>query len=900
MTQIIGDATHFKGRALSGAIQSGENWVFDGNRYIPGMAGSEILADLSGRSGLVATSGDELAVVSGDAVSGAVLMWSGSDMVRDVYLDTQWKARLSADLKQVENSLAMVCWDLYSQDKNFSDIAIDDFEDQDGVDLFRSVAVFNSGDDCYTRVFSQSGASVDLLINSADRIDPPDLKGSIFNWVQDSGSYGHFEGKEKHFRKEAAIDKGSGLISLPCSSHGLFSGATVQIRGAVNYDGTHILPDQSEGDWANFIISGTYTGETFTGDETVSQRMTLGSGNDSPHVRPGLLAYSPAGNRVITSISGTGEGSAAVGMDSDLSGCPVTRITGVEYDSSGSGLTIKSYSGVTPSGVLIAKLTDQILLSAQAGPTVPWSVLESIQVTQTTPGTSTVHHAIRMGQEDIWKVFLNSGWNEIAIKDSGVWKYKNSSGQWAYPDRNEEMDALYSAISVTENQWGKTEIDAMSQAQWQSSGGFSSGDPVAFAVALEADGSNIPILEKYTVTRSMSDNDLALELKSWEASEHDPEEAYCVIDMENNASSAPWSSGTPGGEPRFRHTAAQASGKIYFWAGLNRGMEKLNSLDIYDISGDTWQSGASWGMARDKSAAVIYANKMYCHGGWTDDSGIVGDLNIYDIALNTWQSGPTCPDSRCCHTMELYNDKIYCWGGQAPSYDPINTMMVFDPVSSSWSSGLTGGAARMEHTAVIFSGKMYCWGGILANGQTTNSMDIYDFSTGLWISGRAGGSPRRGHCAVVVGNKMLCYGGAYGDSYLDTVDIYDFPSDSWLEGVNLGQTRFAPAAAEYSGKMIIWGGMNESATYNTTHIYDYSAEFDPASDMDAWLSIDDGANFQQFPPLKTFKRVNDRYYLRGDIYDVSGRGDNRVRLRVNGNNLSQLKIHGISTGVKYR
>jgi N-acetylneuraminic acid mutarotase len=547
----------------------------------------------------------------------------------------------------------------------------------------------------------------------------------------------------------------------------------------------------------------------------------------------------------------------------------------------------------------MAKTTEAILLSSDSGPTIPWSEIEGVQVTQNKPGTSDILHAVQFGANEVWKVFLNSGWRDIVHNDSGIWKYKDASGLWLTPDDNTELQAIYSAMSVSQNQWGKTEIDAMTQTQWQASGGFGSGDAVGFAMGLVADGTNIPTLEKYTVTHKVGDHDLTLELNSWEASLNDPDEAYCVIDVQDASSGSPWSSGASGGVHRFRHVGVQQSGKAYFWGGINRGQEKLNYVDIYDISGDSWNSGASSAMARDKSAAVIYDNKMYCFGGWSSDSGIVGNLDIYDISGDTWGSGEICPDARCYHTALIYNNKMYCWGGMNPSYDRINTISVYDFATSGWSSGTSGGSARTDHTAVERSGRMYCWGGVLDDSQTTNTLDIYDFATDSWLSGQTGGTPRQGHCAEVIGDKMICFGGKNSSGYLDTVDIYDFKTHSWVTGASLGMDLFCAASFEYSGKMYVWGGMNDQGVFNSMLIYDYSEEFNPQTDVNAWLSINDGFDFQQFPELKVFRRVNDRFYLRGDIYDVSAAGDKRVKLKVGVNDLKNIRIQAVSVGVKY-
>jgi hypothetical protein len=146
---------------------------------------------------------------------------------------------------------------------------------------------------------------------------------------------------------------------------------------------------------------------------------------------------------------------------------------------------------------------------------------------------------------------------------------------------------------------------------------------------------------------------------------------------------------------------------------------------------------------------------------------------------------------------------------------------------------------------------------------------------------------------------MICFGGQNSSGNLDTVDIYDFRTHSWVTGASLGMDLFCAASFEYSGKMYVWGGMNDQGVFNSMLIYDYSEEFNPQTDVNAWLSINDGFDFQQFPELKVFRRVNDRFYLRGDIYDVSAAGDKRVKLKVGVNDLKNIRIQAVSVGVKY-
>ncbi len=1060
MTKIAGDATHLKGKALSGSIQQGETWVFDGSRYIPSIAGSEIFDAISGLSGLVTYSDNNVGVVSGPASSGAVLMWSGSDIALDAYIDDQWMERLNNDLKHVENSLSMISWDLYSQDKRFDDIAIDDFEDQDGVDLYRSIAVFDSGEDCYTKVQAASGLQLDLDISSADHMNIPDLKDSIWRWKADSGAYGRFEAREVYLSKEDAINEGSGYVGILLNQSTARKGDTVEIRGTVNYDGVHTLPDLDEISSTKVIISASYVPESFAGSETVSKLLSLGSGNDCPNVTPGVRVSGESGVRTIMTVSGDGNASGAVELDQGLDDSMVNVIHGLEYSAAESGLTIiespgqsgvnwsvtldsdsssvidgethrvvidsggishsgswvrlnfqapdsgainvehaaiversgatsngteipaellfsgsggfsgasgaqinsdwleytvdpaKSYlvimdiaasgsnlaatagsgityvgsgasynvrdlsgaqmsgvysvtemevgSGIVSSDLFVAKTTDKILLSSQTGPTTPLSEIESVAITESSPGVSSIYHAVKIGGEDTWKVFVNSGWREIVSNLSGIWKYQNASGQWQKGTSNNEFNALYHGMSLTENQWTKADIEAMSSSDWSASGGFTQDASLDFAVGLKADGANVPSVDKYTINHSIRAHNISLELKSWEASRYDPEKAYCVIDLERNSATEPWSSGASGGAHRYKHTAVEQDGKLYFWGGYDRSHDEVNTVDIYDTASSTWQSGASGGAKRDSASAVVHSGKMYCFGGYGDLVGAMDNLDIYDISGDNWQSGAQGPCTRGYHTAVAYNNKMYCWGGFNSSGEFLNTMSVYDFQVSGWFSGDTGGRARISHSAVVYSGKMYCWGGNLETGERTNTLDIYDFATGSWSSGQAGGIPRRSHCAAIIGNKMICFGGWNSNGYLNSVDIYDFVTGAWTSAAGMLIPLSSHGAAVSSGKVYTWGGFNSSGVYNSMFVYDPSLEFDPQTDVSAWISINDGEDFQQFPNLDLFQRVNERYYLRGDISGISGKGAKQVRLKVQGNNQKDIKINAVSTGVKYQ
>jgi hypothetical protein len=64
-----------------------------------------------------------------------------------------------------------------------------------------------------------------------------------------------------------AVDKGSGLVGIPLTSHGMGVGAVVTISGTTNYNGTFDIVSKTANE---FVITATYVAETFAGTETVT------------------------------------------------------------------------------------------------------------------------------------------------------------------------------------------------------------------------------------------------------------------------------------------------------------------------------------------------------------------------------------------------------------------------------------------------------------------------------------------------------------------------------------------------------------------------------------------------------------------------------------------------------
>ena len=71
------------------------------------------------------------------------------------------------------------------------------------------------------------------------------------------------------------------------------------------------------------------------------------------------------------------------------------------------------------------------------------------------------------------------------------------------------------------------------------------------------------------------------------------------------------------------------------------------------------------------------------------------------------------------------------------------------------------------------------------------------------------------------------------------------------------------------------------------------------TDLKAWVSMDDGANYDQITLEDApFREIGDYDYYRGDAATLTSRSDQTVRFKVSGHNGKRVEVHAIALGVK--
>ncbi|MEW6532938.1 MAG: hypothetical protein AB1473_19060 [Thermodesulfobacteriota bacterium] len=141
-----------------------------------------------GLSGLVLASGNGLTVFQQTPASGQILKWSGADILNHAYFSDD-KAQT---VEQIENGLIMIAWDVYSDDQQFADIAVDTFGNESGIDQSASTYTYNGSGGWCGPVLAQTSQIEEIDFAASSDFECRDLKGTIAYWQRTSAYKGYF------------------------------------------------------------------------------------------------------------------------------------------------------------------------------------------------------------------------------------------------------------------------------------------------------------------------------------------------------------------------------------------------------------------------------------------------------------------------------------------------------------------------------------------------------------------------------------------------------------------------------------------------------------------------------------------------------------------------------------
>ncbi|MBW2675518.1 MAG: hypothetical protein JRD89_19265, partial [Deltaproteobacteria bacterium] len=196
----------------------------------------------------------------------------------------------------------------------------------------------------------------------------------------------------------------------------------------------------------------------------------------------------------------TGSGGGGTGNQTVYSGAGGSGIVIIRY--------LTSYANAYPtSQYYIVNTTDTNQLN-----TTNWTDIDSGAITETL-NSQTAHYSVSFDDRTTWKVFGSgeSTWRSIAKLDSGTWKYNSNatygSETWTSASTNSQEGALDQAFGVSANQMTGTHFNAISDANWEATGGWSSSvNTLDFAVGLKtASIDATPQLSQITMNYSQGD-----------------------------------------------------------------------------------------------------------------------------------------------------------------------------------------------------------------------------------------------------------------------------------------------------------------------------------------------------------------------------------------------------------
>ncbi|HPN96254.1 MAG TPA: tail fiber domain-containing protein, partial [Candidatus Moranbacteria bacterium] len=167
-----------------------------------------------------------------------------------------------------------------------------------------------------------------------------------------------------------------------------------------------------------------------------------------------------------------------------------------------SGMYANSY---TSSSYYTIATTDSSQLDSS-----DWSAISTVDLTNTLY-SQTINYTISFDDRTTWKIYDatsgDTGWRPIARNNSGTWQYNSNSTAgatditWTDATTNNQESAISEAQSVSTNQMTGTELEAVTQANWENTGGFSTTQTTLdFAMSFNtADTEVTPTLDQITV-----------------------------------------------------------------------------------------------------------------------------------------------------------------------------------------------------------------------------------------------------------------------------------------------------------------------------------------------------------------------------------------------------------------
>lgn len=164
--------------------------------------------------------------------------------------------------------------------------------------------------------------------------------------------------------------------------------------------------------------------------------------------------------------------------------------------------------------------------------------------------------------------------------------------------------------------------------------------------------------------------------------------------------------------------------------------------------------------------------------------------------------------------------------------------------------------------------------------------------------------------AIESGVVMLAWDTYTDDRAFDDIAIDDFGDTTGIEtGSSSGYTASSGYIQPTASQNMVLVSQGWEASANDPDSAFILLNIEPIdsitldTDIKAYLSINDGTNYEQVTGLAVIREIGSYDFIRGDITGITSRTDKTIRIKIeglnNGSNAKQFKLHAWAAGVRY-
>uniref|UniRef100_A0A7S0EQD4 Galactose oxidase n=1 Tax=Phaeocystis antarctica TaxID=33657 RepID=A0A7S0EQD4_9EUKA len=302
-----------------------------------------------------------------------------------------------------------------------------------------------------------------------------------------------------------------------------------------------------------------------------------------------------------------------------------------------------------------------------------------------------------------------------------------------------------------------------------------------------------------------------------------------------NAGAGEWAPAVHLPEERSDLQAVACNGVIIVLGGINLASVVQKTAWEFDPVAEVWATDLPpMPTGRFRFSAACLDGSVYVAGGYDSyangtDGACLDTVDRYDVAGQTWSSVAPLAIGRGDLALAASGGKLYAFGGYGMYYggggvDPGPTAAeVFDPATGAWAAVASmPNGGKGDISAVEIDGVIYVPGGW--NGVFSDQLVAYDVSGNSWSTLAKMQAPRGDKAVEVLDGRLYVIGGETWSgkkepcSWDNTTDcnINQIPihgveqftpaTGAWVPVSPLPDARFRFAAAAANGAIFVFGG----------------------------------------------------------------------------------------------